>query len=203
MLPITFTDDNFKGVDYQQDDPMVISIDINKFTIMKTLVDQGSSVDILSYKTFRAMRIPEAEMVLYDDNVVSFAGEKVGTKGYIELYTTFGKGKNNKTIKIRYLVIDANTSYNILLRCLFINRLMAIVSTLHLTMKFPSSLGDILMVHVDQKVARECYAESLRVESLRNDRSSKRKSSRGQKSPQREDQPIPMEHTIALVDLNP
>ena len=149
------------------------------------------------------MRIPEAEMVLYDDNVVSFAGEKVGTKGYIELYTTFGKGKNNKTIKIRYLVIDANTSYNILLRCLFINRLMAIVSTLHLTMKFPSSLGDILMVHVDQKVARECYAESLRVESLRNDRSSKRKSSRGQKSPQREDQPIPMEHTIALVDLNP
>jgi len=47
MPPITFTDDNFKGVDYRQDDLMVVSIDINKFTIMKTLVDQGSSVDIL------------------------------------------------------------------------------------------------------------------------------------------------------------
>ncbi|XP_068472805.1 uncharacterized protein [Phaseolus vulgaris] len=39
MLPITFIDDDFKGVDYRQDDPMVISVDIDKFTIMKTLVD--------------------------------------------------------------------------------------------------------------------------------------------------------------------
>jgi len=47
MPPITFIDNNFKGVDYRQGDPMVISVDINKFTIMKTFVDLGSSVDIL------------------------------------------------------------------------------------------------------------------------------------------------------------
>jgi len=47
MSPITFTSDDFKGVDYRQDDPMVISVDIDKFTIMKTLMDKGSSVDIL------------------------------------------------------------------------------------------------------------------------------------------------------------
>jgi len=58
---------------------MVISID--KFTIMKTLVDQGSSIDILYWKTFKAMRILEAEMVSYEDRVVDFSGEKVGTKG--------------------------------------------------------------------------------------------------------------------------
>jgi len=125
------------------------------------------------------MRIPEAEMVLYNDHVVDFTGEKVGTKGYIELYTTFGEGKNNKTIKIRYLVIDANTSYNILLGRPSINRLMAIVSTPHLVMKFSSSSGDILTVHVDQNIAQECYAKSLRVKPLCNDRSPKRKSSQG------------------------
>ena len=65
--PITFTDDDFKGVDYRQDDLMVISVDIDKFTIRKTLVDQGSSVDILYWKTFKAMRILEAKMVPYDD----------------------------------------------------------------------------------------------------------------------------------------
>jgi len=32
-----------------------------------------------------AMRIFEAEMVPYDDHVVGFSGERVGTKGYIEL----------------------------------------------------------------------------------------------------------------------
>jgi len=115
MPPITFTDDDFKGVDYRQGDPMVITVDIDRFTIRKTLVDQGSSVDILYWKTFKVMRIPETEMVSYDDQVVGFSGERVGTKGYIELYTTFGEEKNCKTIKIRYLVIDANASYNILL----------------------------------------------------------------------------------------
>ena len=81
MSPITFTHYDFKGVDYQQDNPMVISVDIDKFTIMKTLVDQGSSVDIFYWKTFKTMRIPEAEMVSYYDHVVGFADERVGTKG--------------------------------------------------------------------------------------------------------------------------
>ncbi|XP_068486851.1 uncharacterized protein [Phaseolus vulgaris] len=190
MPPITFTDEDFKGVDYcQQDDPMVIAVDIDRFTIRKTLVDQGSSVDILYRKTFKAMRMAEAEMMPYDDHVVGFSGERVGTKGYIDLYTTFGEGKSTRTIKIRYLVIDANTSYNILFSRPSINRLMAIVSTPHLAMKFPSRSGDILTVHVDQKEARECYAEILRVEPLRADISplKARKSSRKDCSPGRTD----------------
>ena len=166
---------------------MVIAVDIDRFTIWKTLVDQGSSIYILYWKTFKAMRMDETEMIPYDDHVVGFSGERVGIKGYIELYTTFGEGKNTRTIKIRYLVIDANTSYNILLGRLSINRLMAIVSTPHLAMKFPSRTRDILMVHLDQKKARECYAESLRVEPLRNDSSPTRtrKSSRKNHSPKK------------------
>jgi len=41
--PITFTDDDFTAIDLGQDDPMVITVEINKFAIAKTLVDQGSS----------------------------------------------------------------------------------------------------------------------------------------------------------------
>lgn len=75
------------------------------------------------------MRIVKEEIKSYDDQVVSFSGERVGTRDYIELYTTFNEGKVSKRIKIRYLVIDANTSYNILLGQPSINRLGAIVST--------------------------------------------------------------------------
>jgi len=46
-----------------------------------------------------------------------------------------------------------------------LNLLGAIVSTPYLAMKFPSPMGDIITVHVDQKTTRECYAASLRVES--------------------------------------
>jgi len=142
MPPITFTDEEFKVVDPSQNDPMVITVDIDNFSIMKMLVDQGSSGDILYWKTFKKMRIAKEEMKLYDDQVVGFSNERVGTEGYIELYTTFDEGKTSKTIKIRYLVIDANTSYNILLGRPSINRLGAIMSTLHLAMKFPSVSGD-------------------------------------------------------------
>ena len=79
---------------------MVITVDIVNFSIKKTLVDQRSSVDILYWKTFKRMRIAEEEMKSYDDQVIIFSGERVGTQGYIELYTTFGEGKASKTIKI-------------------------------------------------------------------------------------------------------
>jgi len=43
MSSITFIDDNFKAIDPKQDDPMVITVTIEDFTVIKTLVDQGSS----------------------------------------------------------------------------------------------------------------------------------------------------------------
>jgi len=47
MPPIVFTDDDFHGLDHQQDDPMVITVEIENYAVKKVLVDQGSSVDIL------------------------------------------------------------------------------------------------------------------------------------------------------------
>jgi len=38
----------------------------------------------------------------------------------------------------------------------------AVISTYHLAIKFLSTLGDIVTVHVDQPTVRRCYADSLR-----------------------------------------
>lgn len=54
-------------------------------------------------------------------------------------------------------------SYNILLGCPSLKALGIVVSTLHLTMKFQSDTGTIITVHADQRTARECYMESLRL----------------------------------------
>ena len=116
MPLITFTDDDFTTIDLTQNDPMVIIMEIDKFVITKVLVDQGSSVDILYWKTFKKMRITESKIQPYDEQIFGFSGERVDTKEYIDLYTTFEEeGYLRKTIKIRYLLVNANTSYNILL----------------------------------------------------------------------------------------
>ncbi|XP_020203837.1 uncharacterized protein LOC109789330 [Cajanus cajan] len=73
---ITFTDADFQGIDPVQDDPMVISVEIHNCIVKKTLVDQGSSADILYWNTFKQLGISEKELVPYDDPLVGFSGER-------------------------------------------------------------------------------------------------------------------------------
>jgi len=65
-------------------------------------------------------------------------------------------------VKIQYLIVDAHASYNILLGRPSLNILGAVVSTYHLAMKFPSTLGDKIIVHVDQPTESRFKADSLR-----------------------------------------
>ncbi|XP_020216768.1 uncharacterized protein LOC109800394 [Cajanus cajan] len=162
MPPITFTDRDFQGIDPVQDDPMVISVEINNCIVKKTLVDQGSSADILYWKTFEQLGIPEQELTPYDEPLVGFSGERVDTRGTIDLYTYFGDDQRRR-IKVRYVVVNANSSYNILLGRPSLNKLRAIVSTPHLAMKFPSEERTVITMHADHKTARKCYFASLRV----------------------------------------
>ncbi|XP_027905697.1 uncharacterized protein LOC114165238 [Vigna unguiculata] len=101
-------------------------------------------------------------MVPYDEPIYGFSGEKVSIRGYIDLHTVFRDGTQTKTIPICFLVVDTPTSYNVLLGRPSLNTLGVVVSTPHLAMKFPSPSRDILTIHGDQRLARECYMASLR-----------------------------------------
>ena len=97
--------------------------------------------------------------------LLSFAGERVETRGYVDLMTTVSQGKLSKSFTIRYLLVDTNTPYFVLIDRKALNELGAIVSTPHLSMKFPTLTGKIVTINADQKQARQCYAESLKVAS--------------------------------------
>ncbi|WVY91024.1 hypothetical protein V8G54_036538 [Vigna mungo] len=163
MPPITFSDEDFHAPDPEQDDPMVITVEIARYGVSRVLVDQGSSVNILYWKTFKQMEISVDLIVPYDEQLVGFAGERVDTRGYLDLWTRLGAGGDGDEKKVRYLLVEANTSYNVLLGRPCLNSFGAIVSTPHLTLKYPSSKGLIRTVRADQKLARECYAAGLKM----------------------------------------
>lgn len=72
------------------------------------------------------------------------------TRGYVDLRTTFGQGKLSRSFIVRFLIIDADTSYLTLIGRKTLNKLGAIVvSTPHLKMKFPTLTGEIITVRVD------------------------------------------------------
>ena len=81
---------------------------------------------------------------------LGFAGEGVETRGYVDLMTTFGQDKISRSFIVRYLIVDADTSYFALIGSKMLNELGAIVSTLYLK--------------TDQKQTWQYYAESLKVD---------------------------------------
>jgi len=80
------------------------------------------------------------------------------------LKTIFGTGANVKTIRVKYLVINTPNSYNIIIGHPTFNLLGDFLSTRFLVMKYPLDNGKTRMVRGDQKTARECYHNSLRLQ---------------------------------------
>jgi len=86
----------------------------------------------------------------------------VEVRGYLELRTTLTDGEASRTESIRYLVINANSAYNILLGRPALNRLNAVASTRHMKMKLPDLSGKVRVIKSDEEEARKCYENSLK-----------------------------------------
>jgi len=93
MLPITFTDTDLQGVDQEQDDPMVMTIAVENFTVKKVLIYQGSLVDILHWATYQKLQVSIEAMIPYDERFYGFSSERVCTRKYIDLHAIFYEGQ--------------------------------------------------------------------------------------------------------------
>ncbi|XP_017405964.1 uncharacterized protein LOC108319367 [Vigna angularis] len=92
------------------------------------------------------MDISEDMIMLFHEQILGFAGERVDTRGYVDLRMCLGTEKKAKELKIRFLLVEANTSYNVLLGRPCLNAFEAIVSTPHLTLKYPPDNGKICVI---------------------------------------------------------
>jgi len=86
----------------------------------------------------------------------------VEVRVYVELRTTFTDGLASRTEKIRYLVVNAPSAYNILLGRPTLNRTGVVPSTRHMKVKLPSMEGLIITICSDQKEAKKCFENSLK-----------------------------------------
>nr|KYP71310.1 hypothetical protein KK1_010565 [Cajanus cajan] len=94
---------------------MVIAVALANWEVHKTLVDQGSSAEILYWPTFLRLDVPHSLIQPHTEPLVGFAGRSVYTRGYVDLLTTFGVPPDTRRIMVRYLLMEVNTSYNIII----------------------------------------------------------------------------------------
>lgn len=85
------------------------------------------------------------------------------TRGYVDLRTRLGTWRDSEEKRVRFLLVEANTSYTVLLGQSCLNAFRAIISTPHLTMKYPFGKGTICTVRVYQRTARKCYDVGLKM----------------------------------------
>ena len=87
--------------------------------------------------------------------------------GSIQIVLTLEDPPCQAAATIRFLIVDAPSSYNILLGRPSLNVIRAIPSTYHMVIKFLIVNG-VGMVRGDQRVARECYSASMKQKSVDN-----------------------------------
>ncbi|XP_072073779.1 uncharacterized protein [Arachis hypogaea] len=150
---ISFSPEDYKAVDRNLDDPIVIMAQVEEPLVKKILMDPGSSADVLFYSTFQRMNLSDKVLQPSSGELVGFSGERVSIRGYIWLRTTFGDYPNSRTLEIQYLVFDCKSPYNIILGRPSLNAFNAIVSTVHLCVKFLSQDNKVVTIHGDQKEA--------------------------------------------------
>ena len=164
---ITFSDSDLEGFQHPHDDPLVVSAVVANKTVHRVLVDNGSSADIIFASAFNKMGIGRERLEPVNTHLWGFSGEKVLPLGSIQLVLTLGDPPCQATTTARFLIVDAPSTYNMLLGRPSLNAIKAIPSAYHMMIKFPTVSG-VGMVRGDQRVARECYSASMKQKAVDN-----------------------------------
>ncbi|GAV79090.1 LOW QUALITY PROTEIN: hypothetical protein CFOL_v3_22555, partial [Cephalotus follicularis] len=108
---ITFSEVDYEGVRLPHDDPVVVTLLVELFTMKRILIDSGSSADILYKHAFDQLRIPEDQLKPVKTPLVGFAGETISS-GSINLSVVAGTTPRQTQVEMTFLVVDTPSPYN-------------------------------------------------------------------------------------------
>ena len=192
---ITFSDSDLEGFQHPHDDPLVIRAVVANKMVHRVLIDNGNSADIIFASAFDKMDIKRDKLEPVNTHLRGFSRDKVLPLGSIQLVLTLGDPPCQATTTARFLVVDAPSTYNMLLGRPFLNAIKAIPSAYHMIIKFPTISG-VEMVRGDQRVARECYSASMKQKTVDNiylDELDMRDEANTRPEPSEELEPVPLD----------
>ncbi|XP_071733147.1 uncharacterized protein [Rutidosis leptorrhynchoides] len=138
------------------DAPVVIEARIAKCVVGGIYTDTGAGADIMYEYCF--VQLPERVKEKLKDTFVllaSFANHPSWSEGSIVLEVVLGKTPFKRTANIEFLVVKANSRYNVILSRSAMMIFGAITSTVHGMMKF-STPADIATLYAERRRPIEC-----------------------------------------------
>ncbi|KAK1570704.1 hypothetical protein Q3G72_005980 [Acer saccharum] len=140
--PITFTAEDSDGIDAKPNDAIVVGVRIAHRDVLRVMIDNGSSTDILSARVYDELRLDRKDLEPFHMPLKGFGGAEVRSLGTVKLPVRFGTAPCQRKILLDFVVVDIhNWSYNALLGRPFLNKARAVTSTHALKIKFPTEFG--------------------------------------------------------------
>jgi hypothetical protein len=132
---------------------MVIEVNIARRVIGKILVDNGSSTDILFFKTFEKMNLSQHMLHPPEYPLQGFRGKPIKPVGKVSLPVSFGDLDDVRTETLTFDVVDIYHPHLTIFGRGFMNKFYAVIRQQFLCMKIPTPKG-VITVFADQQEAR-------------------------------------------------
>lgn len=129
---LTFTTDDFHGVQTPHTDALVVTILIDKSIVQRVLIDQGSSAKVMFYSTYKSLGLQSNQLRPAVSPLVSFTGAPVWPLGLI----TLSVHARSRAIEVEFVVVSSPSLYNVILGRAWLHSMKAVASTLHQVVKF-------------------------------------------------------------------
>ena len=116
-LVLSFSDVDKQGTIQPHDDALVVTLRIGGYDVKRVMVDQGSAAEIMYLDLYNGLGLKPEDLTVYSSPLVSFEG---------------------KMVEVDFIVVDAFSSYTVIMGRPWLHSLGAVSSTLHQKVKYPS-----------------------------------------------------------------
>ncbi|CAA0829055.1 Unknown protein, partial [Striga hermonthica] len=161
MPVISFRTEDAEGLVLLHNDALVITAEVAGFDVKRVFIDTGCSVNVMFYDCFvQINKELNIELKPVTTALCGFNGGEVIPMGEVSLPVALGAGELRKVLMVRFVVVGAESSYNIIMGRTSLNAFQAVLSTYHMMIKYPmgENVGEIAG---DQLTSRSCYQTTV------------------------------------------
>ncbi|XP_061365298.1 uncharacterized protein LOC133308666 [Gastrolobium bilobum] len=138
-------------------DGLVITGTLVNCRVKKMFVDNGSCADVILWKAFQKMNLDVEDLKPCNTALMTFNGCDTIPKGYIDLRLTLGTKESYKSGRVRFIVADFPSEYNVILGRPTIHDWDMLVSTKHQKIKMIGEQNTVITIQGDQKESRDLF----------------------------------------------
>ncbi|XP_023925089.1 uncharacterized protein LOC112036479 [Quercus suber] len=139
--PIAFDDSDLEGTVQPHDDALIVVARVGDFIVKRIMIDQGSGADVMYLDLFKGLGLRNEDLSKYSTPLVGFDGKVVVPEGQISLPMNM---EGNKVV-VTFIVVASFSPYTPILGRPWIHAMGAVLSILHVKVKFLTDRGIIVV----------------------------------------------------------